>query len=38
MGLPDDDKPTGYRYANGNIYRVDPATQLVTALVASALT
>ena len=27
-----------YRYANGNIYRVDPATQLVTALVASALT
>lgn len=27
-----------YRYSNGNIYRVDPATQLVTALVASALT
>jgi hypothetical protein len=27
-----------YRYANGNIYRVDPATQLVTALVAAALT
>jgi hypothetical protein len=27
-----------YRYANGNIYRVDPATQLVTALVVSALT
>ena len=27
-----------YRYANGNIYRVDPATQLVTALVASILT
>ncbi|HEX2802654.1 MAG TPA: hypothetical protein VHN55_01535 [Sphingomicrobium sp.] len=27
-----------YRYANGSIYRVDPATQLVTALVVSALT
>ena len=27
-----------YRYNNGNIYQVDPATQLVTALVASALT
>ena len=27
-----------YRYSNGNIYRVDPATQLVTALVAAALT
>jgi hypothetical protein len=27
-----------YRYSNGYIYRVDPATQLVTALVASALT
>jgi len=27
-----------YRYANGNIYRVDPTTQLVTALVAAALT
>jgi hypothetical protein len=27
-----------YRYANGNIYRVDPATQLVTALVTSILT
>ncbi len=27
-----------YRYSNGNIYRVDPATQLVTALVVSALT
>ena len=27
-----------YRYANGNIYRVDPTTQLVTALVASVLT
>jgi hypothetical protein len=27
-----------YRYANGNIYRVNPATQLVTALVASILT
>ena len=27
-----------YRYANGNIYRVDPTTQLVTALVASILT
>jgi hypothetical protein len=33
------DSPTNwYRYANGNIYRVDPATQLVTALVASILT
>ena len=27
-----------YRYSNGNIYRVDPASQLVTALVVSALT
>lgn len=27
-----------YRYSNGNIYQVDPVTQLVTALVASALT
>jgi hypothetical protein len=27
-----------YRYANGNIYRVDPTTQLVTAIVASILT
>jgi len=27
-----------YRYSNGSIYRVDPVTQLVTALVASALT
>jgi hypothetical protein len=27
-----------YRYANGGIYRVDPTTQLVTALVASILT
>lgn len=27
-----------YRYANGNIYQVDPTTQLVTALVAAALT
>ena len=27
-----------YRYSNGNIYRVDPMTQLVTALVASILT
>lgn len=27
-----------YRYNNGNIYQVDPVTQLVTALVASALT
>lgn len=27
-----------YRYSNGYIYRVDPATQLVTAIVASALT
>ena len=26
-----------YRYNNGNIYRIDPATQLVTALVASIL-
>lgn len=26
-----------YRYANGNIYRVDPTTQLVTALVANIL-
>lgn len=27
-----------YRYANGNIYRVDPTTQLVTAIVTSILT
>ena len=27
-----------YRYSNGNIYRVDPTTQLVTALVRSILT
>jgi len=27
-----------YRYSNGSIYRVDPASQLVTALVVSALT
>ncbi|MGI8704382.1 MAG: hypothetical protein ACR2JJ_01035 [Sphingomicrobium sp.] len=27
-----------YRYSNGNIYRVDPTTQLVTALVTAALT
>ncbi len=27
-----------YRYSNGNIYRVDPTTQLVTAIVASILT
>ena len=27
-----------YRYSNGYVYRVDPATQLVTAIVASALT
>ncbi len=27
-----------YRYSNGSIYQVDPATQLVTALVASILT
>jgi hypothetical protein len=27
-----------YRYNNGYIYRVDPATQLITAIVASALT
>lgn len=27
-----------YRYSNGYIYRVDPTTQLVTALVAAALT
>jgi hypothetical protein len=27
-----------YRYSNGSIYRVDPVSQLVTALVASALT
>jgi len=27
-----------YRYANGYVYRVDPATMLVTAIVASALT
>jgi hypothetical protein len=27
-----------YRYANGNIFRVDPTTQLVTAIVASILT
>lgn len=26
-----------YRYSNGNIYRVDPTTQLVTALVTAAL-
>lgn len=27
-----------YRYNNGNIYRIDPTTQLVTAIVASILT
>lgn len=27
-----------YRYNNGNIYQIDPATQLVTAIVASILT
>jgi hypothetical protein len=27
-----------YRYNNGNIYQVDPTTQLVTAIVASILT
>jgi len=27
-----------YRYNNGNIYQVDPTTQLVTAIVASLLT
>jgi len=27
-----------YRYSNGYVYRVDPATQLVTAIVASVLT
>ena len=27
-----------YRYSNGYVYRVDPATQLVTAIVVSALT
>jgi len=27
-----------YRYSNGYVYRVDPTTQLVTAIVASALT
>jgi len=27
-----------YRYNNGGIYRVDPTTMLVTALVASILT
>ena len=33
------DTPTAwYRYNNGYIYQVDPATQLVTAIVASALT
>lgn len=33
------DTPTSmYRYANGNIYQVDPVTQLVTAIVASVLT
>jgi hypothetical protein len=33
------DTPTAwYRYNNGNIYQVDPVTQLVTAVVASALT
>lgn len=32
------DSPTAnYRYANGYIYQVDPVTQLVTAVVASAL-
>ena len=33
-----DTQDSWYRYANGNIYRVDPTTQLVTALVAAALT
>jgi hypothetical protein len=33
------DTPTAwYRYSNGYIYQVDPATQLVTAIVASLLT
>jgi hypothetical protein len=33
------DTPTAwYRYNNGYIYQVDPATQLVTAIVASILT
>lgn len=33
------DRPDAwYRYSNGYIYRVDPATQLVTAIVASVLT
>ena len=33
------DTPTAwYRYNNGYIYQVDPATQLVTAIVASLLT
>lgn len=33
------DRPDAwYRYSNGNIYQVDPTTQLVTALVASILT
>jgi hypothetical protein len=33
------DTPTAwYRYNNGNIYQVDPTTQLVTAIVASLLT
>ena len=33
------DTPTAmYRYNNGYIYQVDPATMLVTAIVASALT
>jgi hypothetical protein len=27
-----------YRYNNGNIYQVDPTTQIVTAIVASLLT
>ncbi|MDQ3482575.1 MAG: hypothetical protein M3448_04110, partial [Pseudomonadota bacterium] len=27
-----------YRYSNGNIYQVNPTTQLVTAIVASILT
>ena len=33
MDTPDD----WYRYSNGNIYRVDPTTQLVTAIVKSIL-
>ncbi|MEO6434105.1 MAG: hypothetical protein ABIO29_09060, partial [Sphingomicrobium sp.] len=40
MGFRDTyyDSPTSmYRYSNGNIYQVDPVTQLVTAVVASAL-